>query len=214
MLLAAPPSPLPSTVFTLPARTSRPRPKLSLQVNSVSIAASLPSALRTPLSAVSPTTRNTRLNRTLTAPSPLFSPAFSSPSSSSSDEAQRQRQRQRQSTRKKMSAHQPSTPSASFMPRTPRTPRGSGRVRGRARVQKRVGFVDEVVVHVLPFAREEPEELPAAATAVERSREIERLREWVHEQGRNSPGGGLSEEEGKEWVRKLVELEMGDVDMS
>jgi hypothetical protein len=95
-----------------------------------------------------------------------------------------------------MSAHQPSTPSASFMPQ----PRGRERKRA-----KRVGFVDEVTVHVIPA--EETED------AEERRKEIERLRQWVDEQGRNSPGG-LSEEEGKEWVRKLVELEMGDIEMS
>jgi len=76
---------------------------------------------------------------------------------------------------------------------------------------KRVGFVEEVTVHVLPFAREEPEE--PMVSAVERSMEIERLKEWVKEQGMNSPAGGLSEEERKEWVRKLVELEMGDSEM-
>jgi hypothetical protein len=96
-----------------------------------------------------------------------------------------------------MSAHQPSTPSASFMPVPLR-----GRERKRA---KRVGFVEEVTVHVIPPEEEDDKE--------ERRREIERLRMWVDEQGRNSPGG-LSEEEGKEWVRKLVELEMGDAEMS
>jgi hypothetical protein len=76
---------------------------------------------------------------------------------------------------------------------------------------KRVGFVDEVVVHILPSVESDTEEEEEDMTAMERAREIERLRQWVKEQGDNSPDG-LNEEESREWVRKLVELEMGELE--
>lgn len=107
-----------------------------------------------------------------------------------------------------MSAYQPSTPSASFMPRQPER---RARELRRGRTAKRVGFAEEVVVHVLPEEVEEEageqEGQKPVETAMERAREIERLRAWVGAQG------DLSEEEGREWVRKLVELEMRDLDM-
>lgn len=75
--------------------------------------------------------------------------------------------------------------------------------RGRTLVRnKRVGFSDEIEVYL--FVPVEVEDLPPDVCAMEKAREIERLKKWVED---NSP-----EEEKGLWVRKLVELEMKDME--
>ena len=168
----------------------------------------------TPSSALSPTSRNTFMNRTLTAPSPASSPSSSSSSSSSDDEEpvspslkdkkRRRRYQRRQhshqsssSSSAMKSAHHPTTPSASFMPQAQPERRGRTLVRN-----KRVGFSDDIKVYL--FEPVEVEDLPPDVCAMEKAREIERLKKWVED---NSP-----EEEKGLWVRKLVELEMKDME--
>ena len=69
-----------------------------------------------------------------------------------------------------------------------------------------MGFADEVVVHYLPEEDEE-EETWEKPTAMERAKELDRLKEWVKAHSET-----MGDEESSEWVHKLVELEMGEME--
>ncbi|KAF8538718.1 hypothetical protein BDD12DRAFT_884309 [Trichophaea hybrida] len=201
MLLAQHPTP---SSFAPSSRHTRHRPKLSLQIAALSAPSLVPPtpSARTPSSALSPTSRNTFMNRTLTAPTPSPSSSSSSsddggsPVSPSLKDKKRRRRYQRRHHQPMKSSHHPTTPSASFMPRAQPERRGRTLLRN-----KRVGFSEDVVVHII-----EDIEIEDANddSAMEKAREIERLKKWVED---NSP-----EEEKGMWVRKLVELEMKDME--
>ena len=197
-----------------PMTTPRPlrhRPKLSLQISALPLPSQTPVSAR-PNSAMSPMSRNTFMNRHVGA-APV-SPVSSASSSSSAEDSprspnlkdkKRRRRYVREKSKKAMSAHHPNTPAASFMMPS-RQPAQRGRALARG---KRVGFVEEITIHYISeledddAADQEPEQ-----TAMEKAREIERLKKWVQD---NSPNG--NDDESKEWVRKLVALEMGEMDL-
>ncbi|KAI5812806.1 hypothetical protein BZA77DRAFT_323391 [Pyronema omphalodes] len=220
MLLASHPIP----------RHTRPRhrPKLSLQ-----IATYIPSPInsaRTPSSALSPTSRNTAMNRRLTQPSP--SPTGSSSSSSSDDDCDNcglqageteadteeynttinpeacslkdkhrlRRHRQQRRERGGMKSSHHPTTPSASFLPTPQPGH-----RGRTLIRKTVGFCDEVVVHYIEI--EEEEEIEQGPSAMEKAMELERLKKWVEEM---SPDA--KEEERGLWVRRLVELEMKGIE--
>jgi len=205
MLLAAP-LPVAGSAGTAPTARPRPRPKLSLQITPLTVNTPITPTSRTPFSALSPTSRNTQMNRQLTAPSPASSASSSSSDDSpdSPDMKDKRRRRRFVNSKKAMSLHQPSTPAASFMPaRQPET-------RGRELCRERhVGFCDDVVVHYLPEEEEDEDadDVYEKPTAMERAMELERLKEWVKAHGET-----MGDEESSEWVRKLVELEMGEIE--
>lgn len=213
----------PASAFPNPHCHSRRRPKLSLQITAVAAQpyhATRLSRFTSPNSAMSPTSRNTFVNATM-----RYNPEEDSPTSSSSSEdeeestnqnevsfKEKKRRRRYEAARPKhvstpmTTTHHPTTTAAGFLPQP--QPARRAKIPGT----RKVVFVDtppEV------FYRHSDEEEPEkeVVTTMERAIELGRLKQWVREREAQSPGGcAASQEEDKEWVRKLVAMEMADME--
>jgi len=201
---------------------SRRRPKLSLQISSNQRFTNLrcpPSALNSslpPTAPLSPTARNTLHNTHLRDPEPSPSSSSSSSSSDNDDDecdafsgigslpSLKSKRRQRLFTRRQKAAqlssqHHPTTLSASFLPR----PQPS--IRGVSPSQRRVRFDPVPEVFLCPEEEEYEEENADGRTEMEKFMELERLKKLVCKEGEEAGRGNL-------WVRRLVEMELGEME--